>query len=369
MDTGTKISGVAHLGLIGAALFGGVLRDAPPPVNVRDVSVVTSAQFAALMAAQQPPLTAPAPAALAAPDTTPDTPEAPAIAAAPEIDQQSPDTAAAPDTETAPDALPEPLPPQPEAPLVDATPQPAMPDAEVALLATPGSISPEQRPAPRVAPQPVAPPPPDVIPDEVTRPDVAPDRGAETPQPRQDATAPEAASDRIVTEANEGTELAPRASIRPPSRRPRPPATRAATPTPRTPEVPNTDAAVQAALAEALGAPAPAAPTGPPLTSGEKNDLIFSVSKCWNVGSLSSAALATTVVVAVTMTEDGKPVVSSIRLIGSSGGSDASASQAFAAARRAIIRCGGKGYGLPVEKYGQWRDIEMTFNPERMRIR
>ena len=39
------------------------------------------------------------------------------------------------------------------------------------------------------------------------------------------------------------------------------------------------------------------------------------------------------------------------------------------AARRAIIRCGASGYNLPVEKYDQWRDIEMTFNPERMRIK
>ena len=43
--------------------------------------------------------------------------------------------------------------------------------------------------------------------------------------------------------------------------------------------------------------------------------------------------------------------------------------QAFEAARRAIIRCGSSGFDLPAEKYGHWRDIEMTFNPERMRIR
>ena len=39
------------------------------------------------------------------------------------------------------------------------------------------------------------------------------------------------------------------------------------------------------------------------------------------------------------------------------------------AARRAIIRCGADGYKLPPEKYDQWRDIEMTFNPEKMRIK
>ena len=38
------------------------------------------------------------------------------------------------------------------------------------------------------------------------------------------------------------------------------------------------------------------------------------------------------------------------------------------AARRAILRCQKGGYNLPVEKYEHWREIEMTFNPEKMRI-
>ena len=43
--------------------------------------------------------------------------------------------------------------------------------------------------------------------------------------------------------------------------------------------------------------------------------------------------------------------------------------QAYEAARRAILRCGAKGYDLPADKYAQWQDIEITFNPERMRIK
>ncbi|MEQ9675666.1 MAG: energy transducer TonB, partial [Roseovarius indicus] len=39
------------------------------------------------------------------------------------------------------------------------------------------------------------------------------------------------------------------------------------------------------------------------------------------------------------------------------------------AARRAIISCVADGYKVPPEKYDQWRDIEMTFNPEKMRIK
>ena len=42
---------------------------------------------------------------------------------------------------------------------------------------------------------------------------------------------------------------------------------------------------------------------------------------------------------------------------------------AFEAARRAVLRCQRGGFDLPIEKYDHWRDIEMTFNPEKMRRR
>ena len=54
-------------------------------------------------------------------------------------------------------------------------------------------------------------------------------------------------------------------------------------------------------------------------------------------------------------------------MIDFTGGSSDAARRAFAAARRAIIRCGRDGYDLPAEKYDRWRSIEMTFNPEKMR--
>jgi hypothetical protein len=87
------------------------------------------------------------------------------------------------------------------------------------------------------------------------------------------------------------------------------------------------------------------------------------------VGSLSTDALSTTVVVAVSMSPDGRPDTGSIRMLSFEGGAEAAAQQAYEAARRAIIRCGANGFALPPEKYDQWRDIEMVFNPERMRIR
>ena len=69
------------------------------------------------------------------------------------------------------------------------------------------------------------------------------------------------------------------------------------------------------------------------------------------------------------MQRDGRPDTASIRLLSSSGGSDAAARQAFEAARRAVIRCGARGFDLPADKYSHWQDVEMTFNPEKMRIK
>ena len=37
--------------------------------------------------------------------------------------------------------------------------------------------------------------------------------------------------------------------------------------------------------------------------------------------------------------------------------------------RRAIIRYGTSGLPLPAQMYEQWKDIEMVFDPQTMRIR
>ena len=69
------------------------------------------------------------------------------------------------------------------------------------------------------------------------------------------------------------------------------------------------------------------------------------------------------------MNEDGTPRAESIRMVGSDGGGEAAARKVFDTARRAILRCGARGFPLPSEKYDQWRQIEMRFNPEGMFLR
>ena len=68
------------------------------------------------------------------------------------------------------------------------------------------------------------------------------------------------------------------------------------------------------------------------------------------------------------MQPDGRPDAGSIRLTDAEGVSGAAVERAFDAARRAIIRCGQNGYDLSPENYNQWRDVELIFDPESMRV-
>ena len=357
--------------MLGWAAFGGWFQPAPAPFEVQEVSLISAEEFARLSQQRQAPVLAPDASVLAPPEES----------AAPEV---SVPPVRRPEPEVAPER-PEPLPEPTPDPVVEDVPEvqpdPIVPDTppeveapETAVVLPPQPEAPQLPPVDRVAPVPVAPPEPDVAVDDVAQPEVAPEKGAETPQEVQEATAPEAATDRIVTEENQAEEpviTAPTQSVRPKSRPQRQVAEAPEQAAPE-PEAPVERAAVEDALAAALagGADVEAPePAGPPLTSGEKDALRVAVSQCWNVGSLSSDALRTTVVVGVSLAQDGKPDVASIRMLSSTGGSAAAAKQAYEAARRAIIRCGSRGFQLPPDKYAHWRDIEMTFNPERMRIK
>jgi hypothetical protein len=389
MNTGLIISGAGHAGLILWVLVAGFFhpsRDVPE-VAVTSVSLLSAREYEDLAAAAV------------------GKPEVPAVAEQPEPAEPvldpavSPRPLAKPQTDPAPEPQPEPLQetnpdvtqieplPVPDEVVV---PEPLAPVADVEQpLPVPDTEEAKPQVAPRVAPVPAETPEPDAEVAEMPTPAVSPDAAPDAQVVEEDKpeAAPEAATTQIITEAVETTDkpsLAPTSSARP---RTKPPA--------RTAETPETEAPAAEAQAEAEAAPAPeedsiadavaaalseadAEPAGtngtvenagPPMTDGEKDALRVAVQACWNVGSLSSDALLTTVTVAVSVAQDGIPDVSSIRMIGFQGGTEASARQAYEAARRAIIRCGAKGFQLPPEKYEQWRNIEMEFNPERMRIK
>ena len=373
MHAGQIISGTGHAALILWALFGGVFRSAPDEMQVQEVSVISSAEFEALRAGD------------ISPETPPEVAEAPQ---APEVDEAPPVEAPAPDApperpappEVAaaePDPVPEPLPDPVPAPLPEPAPEPeeiAPPAEDVAILIPERSPRPRPRPAERIAPEPVAQPEPevDVAPEIV--PDTAPAE-TETPAPETDTAAPEETTTEIVN-ADEVPSGAPDQSRRPRTRPDRP--TPAPTPT-REARTQETDAPaasdpLAAALAEASdvevgGADRPAAaPAGPPLTRGEREGLRVAVEACWVV-DVGSQAANVTVTLAMEMTPEGRVLSDTIEMIGSEGGDRQSAQVAFQAARRAVLRCEKGGYNLPRDKYEHWREIEMTFNPEKMRSR
>lgn len=372
MHTGHYISGTGHLVFIGWLLFGNLFDPDPPPFEMTEVSVISGADFDALVAAQQSPDTATEVAQPAPPKVPVEDPE---VAATPDevIEQPAPIQAETPPADDTPPEVTE-LALPPEAQVDDTPPELNEPVGDTAVLVP--NIAPEAAPRPveRVAPEPVAQPEPDATPDPVEQEAVAPDAAGEAVEEPKEAQAPEEATTEIVTEAT----AAPAASPRPPGRRPAAPQPQVAETTTPKPAEPATTAdtdAVTAALEEALSgaetpAPAPApAPSGPPLSAGDKESLRVAVSACWNVGSLSTAALQTTVVISVNMNPNGTPVIETIRQVSASGGSDADARRVFDSARRAIILCGSKGYSLPAEKFSQWQTIEMTFDPRKMGLR
>ena len=103
------------------------------------------------------------------------------------------------------------------------------------------------------------------------------------------------------------------------------------------------------------------------MTGSERDAFRVAVSSCWNV-DVGSEAANVTVTVGFELGRDGK-VQGDVRQIGGSGGSDAAISTAYNAARRAILRCQREGFQLPADKYDQWQSVEMTFDPNGMRLR
>lgn len=388
---GLIVSGIGHLALILWALLGGIFftPDEPPPPMSMSVSTISSTDFAALEAA--------APTAATESPPQPSAPEQTAEATPPEPKPEKPpeQTDPTPPEPTQTDAAPDVTdvtPPGTE--VTDTPPTPTeQPPAEPSV-ATVGAVSPRPKPKPadRVSPQPVEAPAPDANVSDTAQEQTQQQPSEEQPKPQdqQQAEAPPESGDVLKTEANAQDTLSSAAPLKSGKPKPRPAKKPAPEPTVEEPpaetqtasaDTPDpaeaSDAAVNDALAEALSGAASEEPqagsgtaeSGPPLTGGEKDGFLRALSQCWNLGSLSTDAMKTIVTVGFDMSEDGKPVGASIQMVGSSGGTNESARQAYEAARRAVLRCGAKGFPLPSDKYSSWQRIEVTFDPTNMRLR
>lgn len=91
------------------------------------------------------------------------------------------------------------------------------------------------------------------------------------------------------------------------------------------------------------------------------------VAACWNVGALTGAAQTTVVTLRIALTPDARPGL--VTLAHASGDDVGATEAAFQAARRAVLRCGQAGFPVPADRYDQWREIEMVFDPTGMRGR
>ncbi len=365
---GMYISAVGHLGLIGWLLLGWGMQSQPLPMQIMDVSVMSGEEFEQMMAARTP-------VPGDAPPTAPVQPQID-LAPPPPAVETPPEPAPLPKPVETPmsEALPPPAPEMPPADVTDAAPAaPAPPEMPVPAPDLPPSDDPTQAPANRIASTPVAPPPPDAQISDIAREAVVPDETAtaEVAVPEQQATAPEQTATEIVI-ADERPRGAVERSLRPIARpaRPASPAAAAAPQTATEPApapVPDTSDAVADALAAAVAASAaPAVQAGPPMTGTERDSFRIAVNSCWNVDP-GSVAARVIVEIGFTLNRDGT-LDGEPRLL-SSDGDQSATSTAFEAARRAILRCQRGGYQLPAEKYEQWREVVITFDPSGMRLR
>ena len=374
MSTGSYISLTLHTGLVGWLLFGGDFDPKPLEVPVTEVSVVSAEMFDILVNNTPPSIDTSLEKATTQPDIEQSEPPiGPVMDIAPEKTTQG----LSPNVQN--DILPESVPDKPVRmeevviiPPVDlAEPEVEHPE----LLET--SLAPKPRPALRVAPVAVAPPAPDIDIGDITIDAAAPQAVLAEVAQEQTAKAPEATSPEIVTEAENPSEaikiskLAPPRSVRP-QKRPLP------RPLVETPEEQTTSVAapidpLAVALAEALSGadvvPEAEGNVTEALAPQAIRGMQLAISPCWNLGASSSAVLFTTVVVGMKLSIEGKPLENSIYLVGYEGGDSESAQRAFETAQRAIKECGAQGFELPADQYSAWQNVEITFNPEKMRVR
>ncbi len=412
METGTKISLGAHGALIGLAVFGGPLFDADESnaIQISEVSIITSEAFEGMTSrAPVPDVEVPQQSDLAQPEPVETVPDVAEPVEQPVEELVEPEVQQVAEPEVVPELETEPAEPvvvEPEivdAPEAEQTQEATgsevvAPDAQVAEQDQTGQVDPDQlallrpkpRPAPRISNEVNEAPPTDAERSEDTTEQTVPsDEATEVkPEEKVEAAKPESTTE-IVTEADEvdPNSAAPIKSARPKGRpadiaqkaeqRKIDQAKAAEEAAKRVADAEarkarrEAEAAKQAeakAIEEAIKAAAAEAskPSGPPLTGREKGALVLAVQQCWNppIGVQSAGDLKVTLL--VELNEQGK-LTGSPKLISPSGSPQGVVKQAYEAGRRALIRCA--PYALPQDKYEQWRQIEVTFNPQNMVVR
>ncbi len=379
MSIGTYISVTMHASMVGWLLLNGNFESNPREISVTEVSLVSAEMFDIALNNTPPEVEASIETAVAQPPVEEIAPKLSIKPDAPVMDREQPVMVSPQDDKTPPQISEQPEPLEDlvvilPSELISPTVSPTSPD----VLAI--SLKPKPRQSNRITSKTVAPSEPEVDIGDFTRDAVSPQEMLSSEKKPQTATAPEASTSEIITEAEKPSKLprvavlAPEQSVRPKRR-----SIKIKLDKEQPKQTEQTIDPLAAALNEALTGTTNESESEAStesqktvieaLAPGTIRGMQLAISPCWNLGASSSAALSTTVVVGMELSIEGKPLASSIYLVGYEGGDDASAQRAFETAQRAINDCGAKGFELPADKYSAWKKVEITFNPERMRVR
>lgn len=379
MSIGTYISVTMHASMVGWLLLNGNFESNPREISVTEVSLVSAEMFDIALNNTPPEIEASIETAVAQPPVEEIAPKLSIKPDAPVMDREQPVMVSPQDDNTPPQISEQPEPLEDlvvilPSELISPTVSPTSPD----VLAI--SLKPKPRQSNRITSKTVAPSEPEVDIGDFTRDAVSPQEMLSSEKKPQTATAPEASTSEIITEAEKPSKLprvavlAPEQSVRPKRR-----SIKIKLDKEQPKQTEQTIDPLAAALNEALTGSTNESESEAStesqktvieaLAPGTIRGMQLAISPCWNLGASSSAALSTTVVVGMELSIEGKPLASSIYLVGYEGGDDASAQRAFETAQRAINDCGAKGFELPADKYSAWKKVEITFNPERMRVR
>ena len=379
MSIGTYISVTMHASMVGWLLLNGNFESNPREISVTEVSLVSAEMFDIALNNTPPEIEASIETAVAQPPVEEIAPKLSIKPDAPVMDREQPVMVSPQDDKTPPQISEQPEPLEDlvvilPSELISPTVSPTSPD----VLAI--SLKPKPRQSNRITSKTVAPSEPEVDIGDFTRDAVSPQEMLSSEKEPQTATAPEASTSEIITEAEKPSKLprvavlAPEQSVRPKRR-----SIKIKLDKEQPKQTEQTIDPLAAALNEALTGSTNESESEAStesqktvieaLAPGTIRGMQLAISPCWNLGASSSAALSTTVVVGMELSIEGKPLASSIYLVGYEGGDDASAQRAFETAQRAINDCGAKGFELPADKYSAWKKVEITFNPERMRVR
>lgn len=379
MSIGTYISVTMHASMVGWLLLNGNFESTPREISVTEVSLVSAEMFDIALNNTPPEVEASIETAVAQPPVEEIAPKLSIKPDAPVMDREQPVMVSPQDDNTPPQISEQPEPLEDlvvilPSELISPTVSPTSPDVlEI-------SLKPKPRQSNRITSKTVAPSEPEVDIGDFTRDAVSPQEMLSSEKKPQTATAPEASTSEIITEAEKPSKLprvavlAPEQSVRPKRR-----SIKIKLDKEQPKQTEQTIDPLAAALNEALTGSTNESESEAStesqktvieaLAPGTIRGMQLAISPCWNLGASSSAALSTTVVVGMELSIEGKPLASSIYLVGYEGGDDASAQRAFETAQRAINDCGAKGFELPADKYSAWKKVEITFNPERMRVR